>query len=85
MSNIAIHRRWAAIPLDLLLNPVASLAAKVLAGIIYSLDVGSHQLCDFSDSLNLTNEEISAALTVLEDLGILTSKEVNECYNISVY
>ena len=37
MSNIIYHRRWAAIPLDLLLNPNASLEAKVLAGLILQL------------------------------------------------
>ena len=85
MNNFTIHRRWAAIPLDLLLNPTASLAAKVLAAFLYHLDEGSHHLGGFSDSLNLTDDEISAALAELEGLGIVTIDEVNECYNISDY
>ena len=37
MSHITYHRRWAAIPLDLLLNPNASLEAKSLPDLFMQL------------------------------------------------
>lgn len=48
MSNFTYYRRrWAAIPLDLLLNPTVSLAAKAVAGILFAADQMDHQTLSF--------------------------------------
>ena len=84
MSNITYHRRWAAIPLDLLLNPNASLEAKVLAGLIYAIDPGNHDLHDFTTPLNMTKSTFFTALSELKELGIISFNEADGHYDIDV-
>ena len=84
MSNIIYHRRWAAIPLDLLLNPNASLEAKVLAGLIYAIDPGNHDLLDFTTPLNMTKSTFFTALLELKELGIISFNEADGHYDIDV-
>ena len=84
MSNITYHRRWAAIPLDLLLNPAASLEAKVLAGLIYAIDPGNHDLLDFTAPLNMTESAIFTALSELKELGIISFNEADGQYDIDI-
>ena len=84
MSNIIYHRRWAAIPLDLLLNPNASLEAKVLAGLIYAIDPGNHELLDFTKPLNMTKSTFFTALSELKELGIISFNEADGHYDIDV-
>ena len=77
MSNFTYHRRrWAAIPLDLLLNPTVSLAAKAVAGILFAADQMDHQTLSFlSEPLNLSRDEVFSALDELEAHGILRMEE----------
>ena len=84
MSNITYHRRWAAIPLDLLLNPNASLEAKVLAGLIYAIDPGNHDLLDFTTPLNMTKGAFFTALSELKELGIIYFNEDDGHYDIDI-
>lgn len=84
MSNITYHCRWAAIPLDLLLNPNASLEAKVLAGLIYAIDPGNHDLLDFTTSLNMTKRTFFTALSELKELGIISFNEADGHYDIDI-
>lgn len=84
MSNITYHRRWAAIPLDLLLNPNASLEAKVLAGLIYAIDPGNHDLLDFTTPLNMTKRTFFTALSELKELGIISFNEADGHYDIDI-
>ena len=77
MSNFTYHRRrWAAIPLDLLLNPTVSLAAKAVAGILFAADQMDHQTLSFlSTPLNLSTEDIFSALEELEAHEIIRMEE----------
>ena len=77
MSNFTYHRRrWAAIPLDLLLNPMVSLAAKAVAGILLAADQMDHQTLSFlSEPLNLSREEVFSALEELDAHGIIRMEE----------
>ena len=77
MSNFTYHRRrWAAIPLDLLLNPTVSLAAKAVAGILFAADQMDHQTLSFiSEPLNLSGDEVFSALEELEGHGIIRMEE----------
>ena len=77
MSNFTYHRRrWAAIPLDLLLNPTVSLAAKAVAGILFAADQMDHQTLSFlSTPLNLSTEDIFSALEELEEHGVIRMAE----------
>ena len=77
MSNFTYYRRrWAAIPLDLLLNPTVSLAAKAVAGILFAADQMDHQTLSFiSEPLNLSRDEVFSALDELEGHGIIRMKE----------
>lgn len=85
MSNITYHRRrWAAIPLDLLINPAASLEAKVLAGLIYAIDPGNHDLLDFTTPLNMTKDAFFTALSELKELGIIAFNKTDGHYDINV-
>ena len=85
MSNIIYHRRrWAAIPLDLLLNPNASLEAKALAGLIYAIDPGNHDLLDFTTPLNMTKVTFFTALSELKELGIISFNEADGHYDIDI-
>ena len=84
MSNITYHRRWAAIPLDLLLNHNASLEAKVLAGLIYAIDPGNHDLLDFTTPLNMTKRTFLTALSELKELGIISFNEADGHYDIDI-
>ena len=84
MSNITYHRHWAAIPLDLLLNPAASLEAKVLAGLICAIDPGNHDLLDFTAPLNMTEGDIFTALSELKELGIIAFNKTDGHYDINV-
>ena len=84
MSNIIYHRRWAAIPLELLLNPNASLEAKVLAGLIYAIDPGNHNLLDFTTPLNMTKSTFFTTLSELKELGIISFNEADGHYDIDV-
>ena len=84
MSNITYRRRWAAIPLDLLLNPNASLEGKVLAGLIYAIDPGNHDLLDFTTPLNMTKSTFFTALLELKELGIISFNEADGHYDIDV-
>ena len=85
MSNIIYHRRrWAAIPLDLLLNPNASLETKVLAGLIYAIDPGNHDLLDFTTPLNMTKSTFFTALSKLKEIGIISFNETDGHYDIDV-
>ena len=88
MSNFTYHRRrWAAIPLDLLLNPTVSLAAKAVAGILFAADQMDHQTLSFlSEPLNLSTEDVFSALDELETHGIIRMEEedgrTDICINI---
>ena len=77
MSNFTYsRRRWAAIPLDLLLNPTVSLAAKAVAGILFAADQMDHQTLSFlSEPLNLSPEDAFFALEELEAHGIIRMEE----------
>jgi len=86
MNNFTYYRRrWAAIPLDLLLNPTVSLAAKAVAGILLDADQVSHNTLSFiSDPLNLSEEEVFSALAELEAYGIITIENEGECISINI-
>lgn len=86
MNNFTYHRRrWAAIPLDLLLNPTVSLAAKAVAGILLAADQLSHNTLSFiSDPLNVSEEEVFSALTELEAHRIISIGEEDELININI-
>lgn len=86
MNNFTYYRRrWAAIPLDLLLNPTVSLAAKAVAGILLAADQLSHNTLSFiSDPLNVSEEEVFSALTELEAHGIISIGEEDELININI-
>ena len=86
MNNFTYHRRrWAAIPLDLLLNPTVSLAAKAVAGILLAADQLSHNTLSFiSNPLNVSEEEDLSALTELEAHGIISMGEEDELININI-
>lgn len=86
MNNFTYYRRrWAAIPLDLLLNPTVSLAAKAVAGILLAADQVSHNTLSFiSDPLNVSEEEVFSALTELEAHGIITMENEGECISINI-
>ena len=85
MNNFTYYRRrWAAIPLDLLLNPTVSLAAKAVAGILLAADQLSHNTHSFiSDPLNVS-EEVFSALAELEAHGIISIGEEDELININI-
>ena len=86
MSNFTYYRRrWAAIPLDLLLNPTVSLAAKAVAGILFAADQMDHQTLSFiSEPLNLSSEEVFSALEELEAHGIIRMEENDGRININI-
>ena len=86
MSNFTYYRRrWAAIPLDLLLNPMVSLAAKAVAGILLAADQMDHQTLSFlSEPLNLSREEVFSALEELDAHGIIRMEENDERIDINV-
>ena len=86
MSNFTYHRRrWAAIPLDLLLNPTVSLAAKAVAGILFAADQMDHQTLSFlSTPLNLSTEDIFSALEELEAHEIIRMEEEEGRIDINV-
>ena len=86
MNNFTYYRRrWAAIPLDLLLNPTVSLAAKAVAGILLAADQLSHNTLSFiSDPLNVSEEEVFSALTELKAHGIISMGEEDELININI-
>ena len=86
MSNFTYHRRrWAAIPLDLLLNPTVSLAAKAVAGILFAAEQMDHQTLSFiSEPLNLSREEVFSALDELEAHGIIRMEEEDGRIDINV-
>ena len=86
MSNFTYYRRrWAAIPLDLLLNPTVSLAAKAVAGILFAADQMDHQTLSFiSEPLNLSTEDAFSALDELEAHGIIRMEEEDGRIDINV-
>ena len=86
MSNFTYYRRrWAAIPLDLLLNPTVSIAAKAVAGILFAADQMDHQTLSFiSEPLNLSSEEVFSALEELEAHGIIRMEENDGRININI-
>ena len=86
MSNFTYHRRrWAAIPLDLLLNPTVSLAAKAVAGILFATDQMDHQTLSFlSEPLNLSWDEVFSALDELEAHGIIRMEENDGRIDINI-
>ena len=86
MNNFTYYRRrWAAIPLDLLLNPTVSLAAKAVAGILLAADQLSHNTLSFiSDPLNISEEEVFSALNELKAHGIISMGEEDELININI-
>ena len=86
MSNFTYYRRrWAAIPLDLLLNPTVSLAAKAVAGILFAADQMDHQTLSFiSEPLNQSRDEVFSALDELEAHGIIRMEEEDGRIDINV-
>ena len=86
MSNFTYYRRrWAAIPLDLLLNPTVSLAAKAVAGILFAADQMDHQTLSFlSEPLNISRDEVFSALDELEAHGIIRMEEKDGRIDINV-
>ena len=86
MSNFTYsRRRWAAIPLDLLLNPTVSLAAKAVAGILFAADQMDHQTLSFlSEPLNLSPEDAFFALEELEAHGIICMEEKEGRIDINI-
>ena len=70
------RRRWAAIPLDLLLDSTISLAAKAVAGILFATDQMDHQTLSFlAEPLNLSTEDVFSALEELEAHGVIRMEE----------
>ena len=86
MNNFTYYRRrWAAIPLNLLLDPTVSLEAKAVAGILLAADQLSHSTLSFiSDPLNLSEAEVFSALTELEAYGIITMRDEDELIDIHI-
>ena len=86
MNNFTYYRRrWAAIPLYLLLDSTVSLAAKAVAGILLAADQLSHNTLSFiSNPLNVSEEEVLSALTELEAHGIISMGEEDELININI-